>query len=225
MRRPRSSAADAQAGGRADAVGCSISTRRCAYVVEQRGLGPSPEGAVAADGALPRPARADRAYGAAARRRTPRACCARCSPTTPTRWRRSTASNEIDFSYTVDGLARFRVNAFRQRGSVSIVARVIPFTVRTIDELGLPPVIEKIADEERGLILLTGTTGSGKSTTLAAMIDHINVTHGRATSSRSRTRSSICTATAARSSTSARSAWTPRRSAAPCAGCCARTRT
>jgi twitching motility protein PilT len=84
--------------------------------------------------------------------------------------------NEIDFSYTVEGLARFRVNAFRQRGSVSVVARVIPFTVKTIHELGLPPVIEDIAEEERGLILLTGTTGSGKSTTLAAIIHHINVT-------------------------------------------------
>ncbi len=89
------------------------------------------------------------------------------------------SENEIDFSYTVDGLARFRVNSFRQRGSVSIVARVIPFTVRTIEELGLPAVIEKIADEERGLILLTGTTGSGKSTTLAAIIHHINATMPR----------------------------------------------
>jgi twitching motility protein PilT len=89
------------------------------------------------------------------------------------------SDNEIDFSYTVPDLARFRVNAFRQRGSVSIVARVIPFTVRTIDELGLPSVIEKVADEERGLILLTGTTGSGKSTTLAAIINHINETKAR----------------------------------------------
>jgi twitching motility protein PilT len=89
------------------------------------------------------------------------------------------SENEIDFSYTVDGLARFRVNAFRQRGSVSIVARVIPFTVRTVQELGLPSVIEKVADEERGLILLTGTTGSGKSTTLAAIINHINETKPR----------------------------------------------
>jgi twitching motility protein PilT len=89
------------------------------------------------------------------------------------------ANNEIDFSYTVDGLARFRVNAFRQRGSVSIVARVIPFTVKTIHELGLPAVIADIADEERGLILLTGTTGSGKSTTLAAIINHINETKAR----------------------------------------------
>jgi twitching motility protein PilT len=89
------------------------------------------------------------------------------------------AENEIDFSYTVKDLARFRVNAFRQRGSVSIVARVIPFTVRTVAELGLPSVIDTIADEERGLILLTGTTGSGKSTTLAAIINHINETKAR----------------------------------------------
>ncbi len=86
---------------------------------------------------------------------------------------------EVDFAYAVEGLARFRVNAFRQRGSVSIVARVIPFAVRTIDELGLPPVMGELADEERGLILLTGTTGSGKSTTLAAMIDQINETKSR----------------------------------------------
>jgi twitching motility protein PilT len=84
------------------------------------------------------------------------------------------SDNEIDFSYTVPDLARFRVNAFRQRGSVSIVARVIPFTVRTVAELGLPAAIEQIAEEERGLILLTGTTGSGKSTTLAAIINCIN---------------------------------------------------
>jgi twitching motility protein PilT len=89
------------------------------------------------------------------------------------------SDNEIDFSYTVRDLARFRVNAFRQRGSVSIVARVIPFTVKTVSELGLPSVIDTIADEERGLILLTGTTGSGKSTTLAAIINHINTTKAR----------------------------------------------
>jgi twitching motility protein PilT len=87
--------------------------------------------------------------------------------------------NEVDFAYTVDGLARFRVNAFRQRGSISIAARVIPYAVRTVDELGLPPVLIELADEERGLILLTGTTGSGKSTTLAAMIDQINETKSR----------------------------------------------
>jgi twitching motility protein PilT len=82
--------------------------------------------------------------------------------------------NEVDFSYQVDGLARFRVNAFRQRGSVSLVLRAIPHEIKSIDELLLPPVIAELADEERGIILVTGTTGSGKSTTLAAMIDRIN---------------------------------------------------
>ena len=83
---------------------------------------------------------------------------------------------EADFSYEVQGVSRFRVNAFRQRGHVSIVCRAIPFQVRTIDDLGLPQVIKDLADEKRGIILLTGTTGSGKSTTLAAMIDRINST-------------------------------------------------
>jgi twitching motility protein PilT len=81
---------------------------------------------------------------------------------------------EVDFSYSIPGVARFRVNAFVQRGSVSLVCRAIPFQIKTAEELLLPPVIPEIADEERGLILMTGTTGSGKSTTLAAMIDHIN---------------------------------------------------
>jgi twitching motility protein PilT len=81
---------------------------------------------------------------------------------------------EADFSYEVPGVSRFRVNAFRQRGNVSIALRVIPYQVRTIDDLGLPDVIRKLAEEQRGIVLLTGTTGSGKSTTLAAMIDHIN---------------------------------------------------
>ena len=84
------------------------------------------------------------------------------------------ADHEVDFSYEVPGVARFRVNAFRQLGAVSIVARAIPFQVRSVAELLLPPVIDELADEERGVVLLTGTTGSGKSTTLAAMIDRIN---------------------------------------------------
>jgi twitching motility protein PilT len=88
-------------------------------------------------------------------------------------------ASELDFAYSVEGLARFRVNAFRQRGSVSIAARVVPLSIRTVDELGLPPVISQLADEERGLILLTGTSGSGKSTTLAAIIDQINETKAR----------------------------------------------
>lgn len=86
---------------------------------------------------------------------------------------------EVDFSYSVPGLARFRVNAFVQRGAISIVCRVVPFEIRTIDDLMLPPVVRELAEEERGLILVTGTTGSGKSTTLAAMIDHINSTFSK----------------------------------------------
>src|SRR5689334_12255156 len=84
------------------------------------------------------------------------------------------AENEVDFSYSVEGLGRFRVNAFLQRGSVSIVMRAIPVVIKSVDELGLPETVTKLAEEERGIILLTGTTGSGKSTTLAAMIDHMN---------------------------------------------------
>jgi twitching motility protein PilT len=86
---------------------------------------------------------------------------------------------EVDVAYSIAGLARFRVNAFRQRGSASLVIRAIPFSIRTVEELGLPPVINELAEEERGIVLLTGTTGSGKSTTLAAMIDHINSTRRR----------------------------------------------
>jgi twitching motility protein PilT len=87
--------------------------------------------------------------------------------------------HEVDFSYSIPGLARFRVNAFQQRGSISLVIRAIPVSIRTIEELSLPPVIRELAEEERGIVLLTGTTGSGKSTTLAAMIDHINTTQRR----------------------------------------------
>ncbi len=94
----------------------------------------------------------------------------------PEKLREFDAENEVDFAYAVEDLARFRINAFRQRGSVSIVARVIPYGVKTIGQLGLPTAITDLAEEERGLILLTGTTGSGKSTTLAAIIDHINKT-------------------------------------------------
>jgi twitching motility protein PilT len=86
---------------------------------------------------------------------------------------------EVDLAYAIAGLARFRVNAFRQRGSVSIVMRAIPYGIQTIEQLNLPPVIKELAEEERGIVLLTGTTGSGKSTTLAAMIDHINSTRAR----------------------------------------------
>jgi twitching motility protein PilT len=82
--------------------------------------------------------------------------------------------NELDLAYGVPGLGRFRVNVFQQRGTIGIVFRVIPFKINSIEQLLLPKVLEKIALEERGMILVTGTTGSGKSTTLAAMVDHIN---------------------------------------------------
>jgi len=83
---------------------------------------------------------------------------------------------EVDIAYGVHGLGRFRANIFQQRGTVSIVLRVIPDQTRGTAQLGLPPVIDRIAEERRGLILVTGATGSGKSTTLAAMIDYINAT-------------------------------------------------
>jgi twitching motility protein PilT len=85
-------------------------------------------------------------------------------------------TNEVDLAYGVPGLGRFRVNVFQQRGTLGVVFRVIPFKIQTIEQLMLPKVLEKIAAEQRGLVLVTGTTGSGKSTTLAAMIDHINAT-------------------------------------------------
>jgi twitching motility protein PilT len=81
---------------------------------------------------------------------------------------------DLDFAHSVPGLGRFRCNIFIQRGAVGLVFRLIPMKIPTIEELGLPPVLNKLALEERGLILVTGTTGSGKSTTLAAIIDYIN---------------------------------------------------
>ncbi|MGE3402720.1 MAG: type IV pilus twitching motility protein PilT [Vicinamibacterales bacterium] len=81
---------------------------------------------------------------------------------------------ELDFSFGIKGLARFRCNMFNQRGAVGAVYRLIPEKIRGFDELGLPPVIAKLAERPRGLVLVTGPTGSGKSTTLAAMIDKIN---------------------------------------------------
>src|SRR4029078_2958404 len=85
-------------------------------------------------------------------------------------------NQDVDLAHRIDGLGRFRVNVFQQRGTVGMVLRVIPTRIKNVDELGLPPVLKRIASEERGLVLVTGTTGSGKSTTLAAMIDYINTT-------------------------------------------------
>jgi twitching motility protein PilT len=83
---------------------------------------------------------------------------------------------ELDFSFGIKGLSRFRANLFNQRGAVGAVFRAIPYEIRSFEELGLPPVVEKLCEKPRGLILVTGPTGSGKSTTLAAMIDKINRT-------------------------------------------------
>ncbi|MFB3917766.1 MAG: type IV pilus twitching motility protein PilT [Terriglobales bacterium] len=83
---------------------------------------------------------------------------------------------ELDLAYGVPGLGRFRVNVFQQRGNVGVVLRVIPTKIRALDELYLPKIVEKICDENRGLVLVTGVTGSGKSTTLAAIVDRINST-------------------------------------------------
>lgn len=85
-------------------------------------------------------------------------------------------TNEADFAYSAPALARFRVNVFQQRGSVGMVLRVVPAVIRTLEDLHLPAVLGKISEERRGLILVTGTTGSGKSTTLAAIVDRINST-------------------------------------------------
>jgi twitching motility protein PilT len=85
-------------------------------------------------------------------------------------------SQEVDLAYSVPGLGRFRCNVFQQRGTMGFVLRVIPMGILTIDQLELPAVLKTIAEEERGLVLVTGTTGSGKSTTLAALVDHVNRT-------------------------------------------------
>ncbi len=88
--------------------------------------------------------------------------------------KRFETEDELDFSFGIQNLARFRGNAFKQRGCVSLVIRQIPFQVKTFEQLQLPPIVAKLAEKPRGLVLVTGPTGSGKSTTLAAMIDKIN---------------------------------------------------
>jgi twitching motility protein PilT len=86
---------------------------------------------------------------------------------------------ELDLAYSIPNLSRFRMNVFQERGGIACAIRSIPYGIRGFKELNLPPVLEKIAEEERGLVILTGTTSSGKSTTLAAIIDHINSTKAR----------------------------------------------
>jgi len=92
------------------------------------------------------------------------------------RWEDFLRGNEADLAYGLAGVARFRVNVFRQRGSVSLVLRLVRVGSPSFDDLGLPPVVRDLADQPRGLILVTGPTGSGKTTTLSAMIDHVNAT-------------------------------------------------
>ena len=94
----------------------------------------------------------------------------------PERVERFETAGEVDFAYSLPGVGRFRVNVFRQRGSVSAVLRKLRFGGPSFDEMGLPEVIRQLADEQRGLVLVTGPTGSGKTTTLAAMIEHLNHT-------------------------------------------------
>ncbi len=92
---------------------------------------------------------------------------------------RFATERQADLAFDQLGLGRFRVNVFRQRGKIGVVLRIIPARVRTINELNLPPVVERLANERRGLILVTGPTGSGKTTTLAAIVDHLNKTKAR----------------------------------------------
>jgi twitching motility protein PilT len=128
---------------------------------------------------------------------------------------------DIDLAYSVPALGRFRCNIFNQRGTVGMVLRVIPRRIFSIDDLMLPRVLNKICEEQRGLVLVTGTTGSGKSTTLAAMIDLINATR----TEHILTPSSTCTRTTFRSSTSGK--WRPTAGPSPprCGPRCARIRT
>ena len=94
----------------------------------------------------------------------------------PERLKQFHETGDLDIAYTADGLPRFRVNVYRQRGAISFAFRVIPRDVPSFEQLGLPPGVRRLANEHRGLVLVTGATGSGKTTSLAAMIDHINRT-------------------------------------------------
>ena len=144
------------------------------YMVERRGLRPPPEGGLPADGADPRRAGAlPDADSAAARRH--RGALRTLIAGLPSISEEFDAGGEADFSYSIPralALPRQRLPPAGRRSRSWL--RAIPYQVRTIDDLGLPPVVRRLAEERRGIILLTGTTGSGKSTTLAAMIDHIN---------------------------------------------------
>jgi twitching motility protein PilT len=88
--------------------------------------------------------------------------------------KRFETEDELDFSFGIQNLSRFRANAYRQRGCVALAIRMVPFSIKNFSELRLPPIVEKLTERPRGLVLVTGPTGSGKSTTLAAMVDKIN---------------------------------------------------
>jgi len=104
------------------------------------------------------------------------ACLRQLTTSAPERYEVFQRTGDLDIAYTGPDLPRFRVNAFRQRGSTSFALRVIPRKVPRFSDLGLPPGVERLAEEHRGLVLVTGATGSGKSTTLAAIVDHVNRT-------------------------------------------------
>lgn len=94
----------------------------------------------------------------------------------PHMWERFKEKGELDFSYGVQGVSRFRVNAYHQRSCIALAVRVVPTKIPALDELDLPPVLKKVAGKPQGLVLVTGPTGSGKSTTLASMVDFMNKT-------------------------------------------------
>ena len=118
-------------------------------------------------------------------------------------------TKECNFAISPQGVGRFRVNAFMQQGNVGLVFRTIPATLPTIESLNLPKVLKDVAMTKRGLVIFVGATGSGKSTSLAAMVDHRNRELATATSSPSKIRWSSCIRTRTASSRSARSASTP----------------
>ena len=103
-------------------------------------------------------------------------CLRTVTAAVPHRYGQFNETGDLDLAYSVEGLPRFRVNVLRQRGAISLVLRVIPVIVHGFADLGLPPAIERLAEEHRGLVLVTGATGSGKTTTLAAIVDHVNRT-------------------------------------------------
>ncbi|MEC2159851.1 type IV pilus twitching motility protein PilT [Virgibacillus halodenitrificans] len=90
------------------------------------------------------------------------------------KWKQLERERELDFSYGINGVSRFRINTFYQRGELSLAIRIVPRGIPSIDELGLPPILKEVVKQPQGLVLVTGPTGSGKSTTLASMIDHLN---------------------------------------------------